>query len=113
MLAGGCVRKTELECERRNGSSIEEEGVEEYGFLKVEGVKLPDYVDWIGSKDLEDCKTKCLRNCSCTACACVSGINCMIWSGDLVDVEQFEDGRNNLYIRLAHSGLGSLYFQPV
>ncbi|KAM7525163.1 hypothetical protein LguiA_015065 [Lonicera macranthoides] len=107
--SGGCVRRTELECERRNGSSIEEEGVEEDGFLKVEGVKLPDYVDWIGSEDLEDCKTKCLRNCSCTAYACVSGINCMIWSGDLVDVEQFEDGRNNLYIRLAHSELAILY----
>ncbi|KAA8515414.1 hypothetical protein F0562_018975 [Nyssa sinensis] len=103
--SGGCVRRTQLQCER-NGSLIEGEGGEGDGFVHLEGVKLPDFLDSVGSEDLEECEEKCLKNCSCNAYAFVSGISCMIWSGDLVDVHHFAEGGNTLYIRLANSELG-------
>ncbi|KAJ0011163.1 hypothetical protein Pint_32894 [Pistacia integerrima] len=51
-------------------------------------------------------------NCSCNADADVDGIGCMIWVGDLIDVQNFDNGGSTLHIRLAHSEFGkfsSLY----
>ncbi|MCD9645418.1 hypothetical protein HAX54_034301 [Datura stramonium] len=100
----GCVRRTELEC-RGNNSVLKSDGGKKDGFLEIERIKLPDYADSPFIEDLDECKNKCLDDCSCTAYAFVSAINCMIWSGDLVDLEQFKEGGNTLYIRLAHSEL--------
>lgn len=36
----------------------------------------------------------------------------MIWSGDLVDVEHFAEGGEQLYIRLADSELGQVISLP-
>ncbi|KAJ8534916.1 hypothetical protein K7X08_016644 [Anisodus acutangulus] len=94
----GCVRRTELECRRNN--TLRD------GFLEIERIKLPDFADTVEIQNIDECKSKCLENCSCTAYAFVSGINCMLWSGDLVDLQQFKEGGNTLYIRLAHSELG-------
>ncbi|KAL2497225.1 G-type lectin S-receptor-like serine/threonine-protein kinase [Abeliophyllum distichum] len=95
--SGGCVRRKKLEC-------LSE--VTRDGFLKAERVKLPDFVDYVGSEDIEECENKCLQNCSCTAYAFVSGINCMIWSGELVDIEQFVEDGSTLFVRLDRSELG-------
>ncbi|XP_059660416.1 G-type lectin S-receptor-like serine/threonine-protein kinase B120 [Cornus florida] len=103
--SGGCVRRTQLQCET-NSSLIEGGNGEEDGFVEVDGMKLPDFVDYVGSDDINACRDMCLNNCSCKAYAYVSGISCMMWSGDLVDLQQFADGGNTLYIRLANSELG-------
>ncbi|CAA3019104.1 G-type lectin S-receptor-like serine threonine-kinase B120 [Olea europaea subsp. europaea] len=95
--SGGCTRKKKLEC-------LSE--VKRDGFFKAERVKLPDFVDYVGSEDIKQCENKCLENCSCTAYAFVSGINCMIWSRELVDIEQFAEGGSTLFIRLDRSELG-------
>ncbi|KAA8515415.1 hypothetical protein F0562_018974 [Nyssa sinensis] len=42
-----------------------------------------------GSEDIKECQEKCLKNFSCNANSLVSGISCMIWSGDLVDFHHF------------------------
>ncbi|KAI3456373.1 hypothetical protein Pfo_013036 [Paulownia fortunei] len=102
--SGGCIRRTNLQCEENN--SLSAEGRETDGFVQAESVKLPDYVDYVGPEDIRDCERMCLQNCSCTAYAFVSGINCMIWSRDLVDIQQFVEGGSSLFIRLAHSELG-------
>ncbi|XP_060203321.1 G-type lectin S-receptor-like serine/threonine-protein kinase B120 [Lycium barbarum] len=94
----GCVRRTRLEC--RGNSS---DGGKRDGFLEIEKIKLPDFADTLAIQNINECKRKCSENCSCTAYAFVNGINCMIWSGDLVDLQQFKEGGNTLYIRLAHS----------
>lgn len=104
----GCVRRTELEC-RGNNSVLKSDGGKRDGFLEIEKIKLPDYADRPGIEDLDECKSKCLDDCSCTAYAFVSGIYCMIWSGDLVDMQQFKEGGNTLYVRLANSELGKHY----
>ncbi|KAK4345103.1 hypothetical protein RND71_035279 [Anisodus tanguticus] len=95
----GCVRRTELECRRNN--TLRD------GFLEIERIKLLDFADTVEIQNIDECKSKCLENCSCTAYAFVSAINCMLWSGDLVDLQQFKEGGNTLYICLAHSELAS------
>ncbi|XP_042520168.1 G-type lectin S-receptor-like serine/threonine-protein kinase B120 [Macadamia integrifolia] len=99
--SGGCGRRTELQCEK-NSSEIED------GFTRLEGIKLPDFSKWVtgnGSNGRIECEDECLRNCSCNAYAYVRGIGCLIWSVDLVDVQQFQEGGKTIYIRLAGSEL--------
>jgi hypothetical protein len=79
--------------------------VGEDGFLESKCMKLPDFANVIDTKDCED---TCLGNGSCTAYAKVIGIGCMIWYGDLIDVQHFKSGGNTLHIRLARSDLGKV-----
>ncbi|XP_052201097.1 G-type lectin S-receptor-like serine/threonine-protein kinase B120 [Diospyros lotus] len=98
--SGGCVRKTELQCGNSSASGLEEDG-----FRKIEGVKLPDFASSMEATDQNDCGEKCLKNCSCLAYAFVDGISCIVWSDDLKDIEHFDDGGDDLYVRLAKSEL--------
>uniref|UniRef100_A0A1J3CMT3 Receptor-like serine/threonine-protein kinase n=1 Tax=Noccaea caerulescens TaxID=107243 RepID=A0A1J3CMT3_NOCCA len=97
----GCRRRTALKCERNvsvGGGGGEDE------FLTLKSVKLPDFeTPEHNLVDPEDCKRRCLNNCSCTAFTMVGGIGCMIWNQDLVDLQQFEAGGSSLHIRLADS----------
>ena len=101
--SGGCIRRNLLQCEGNRTSD---------GFFLMKGVKLPDYADTILADNSNECKGECLRNCSCNAYTFVTGIGCMIWSGDLVDVEHFAEGGEQLYIRLANSELGQVISLP-
>ncbi|XP_071720928.1 G-type lectin S-receptor-like serine/threonine-protein kinase B120 [Rutidosis leptorrhynchoides] len=96
--SGGCVRRTNLEC-YSNGSTSD-------GFVRLMDVKLPDFADGLDGTRT-DCENGCLSNCSCNAYAYVTGVGCLIWGGNLVDVEQFEQGSETLFIRLASSDLES------
>eukprot|EP00261_Vitis_vinifera_P032697 XP_019073940.1 PREDICTED: G-type lectin S-receptor-like serine/threonine-protein kinase B120 isoform X1 [Vitis vinifera] len=101
--SGGCVRRTQLQCDRSTSANGTGEGD---GFLTVEGVKLPDFADRVNLENKE-CEKQCLQNCSCMAYAHVTGIGCMMWGGDLVDIQHFaEGGRTTLHLRLAGSELG-------
>ncbi|CAI9270137.1 unnamed protein product [Lactuca saligna] len=96
---GVCVRRTLLNCSS-NGSTD--------GFFPRTGVKLPDFADLLADVgNSGDCVEECLRNCSCSAYAYVSGIGCLIWGDNLVDVEQFAEGGETLFIRLADADLES------
>ncbi|XP_075513764.1 G-type lectin S-receptor-like serine/threonine-protein kinase B120 [Primulina tabacum] len=99
--SGGCIRSTKLQCEE-NINTTSSEGAKSDSFVLAKNAKLPDFVDYVGSEDSTGCKNKCLENCSCTAYAFVSGINCMIWYRDLVDVELFAADGNDLFVRVAH-----------
>lgn len=57
----GCTRIEPWSCGVRNKD----------GFRRYAGMKVPDTThSWINaSMTLEDCKAKCLENCSCTAYA--------------------------------------------
>ncbi|KAJ0955705.1 putative protein kinase RLK-Pelle-DLSV family [Helianthus annuus] len=96
--SGGCVRRTGLECSA-NGSTSD-------GFVERMGVKLPDFADRIAG-DRGECESGCLQNCSCMGYAFVEGIGCLIWGDELVDVEEFEQGGETLFIRVADSDLVS------
>ncbi|PRQ28675.1 putative protein kinase RLK-Pelle-DLSV family [Rosa chinensis] len=111
---GGCVRKTELFCERQtNKKSVPLQGKKDDndGFWKIIRAKVPDYYQYITSLDLEDnfndCKLQCLNNCSCLAYALVNNIGCLVWYKDLIDIQQFSKGGVDIYIRLARRELES------
>ncbi|WOL12990.1 hypothetical protein Cni_G21759 [Canna indica] len=94
----GCVRRTALGC---NGG-----GAGGDGFLQLQGVKLPDKSDWYGDVvDADGCRERCLMNCSCTAYAYVTGIRCLMWGLDLLDIHMFNSSGEDLFLRLAGSEL--------
>ncbi|KAF3433841.1 hypothetical protein FNV43_RR24944 [Rhamnella rubrinervis] len=105
----GCVRRTPLECKRLNNSTTtstrDKESVKDEGFMKLKAMKVPDFMI-LSSAPRENCQDQCLKNCSCTAYAFDSGIGCMLWSGNLIDLQHFPVGTTtDLYIRLAYSEL--------
>ncbi|XP_058782623.1 G-type lectin S-receptor-like serine/threonine-protein kinase At4g27290 isoform X2 [Vicia villosa] len=90
----GCVRKTHLNCLHGDG------------FLKYINMKLPDTSSsWFDkSMSLEECKTVCLKNCSCTAYANLDirygGSGCLLWFDNIVDMRIHPDQGQDIYIRL-------------
>ncbi|XVF77727.1 hypothetical protein PTKIN_Ptkin14bG0070200 [Pterospermum kingtungense] len=101
----GCVRRTKLSCGKD-------------GFRKHSGVKLPDTSSsWYNqTMSLEMCKEKCLKNCSCTAYAnsAISGkgSGCLLWFTDnLMDIREFNEGGQDLHIRMAASELDGIMNQ--
>ncbi|XP_074269983.1 G-type lectin S-receptor-like serine/threonine-protein kinase B120 [Silene latifolia] len=97
---GGCVRKTQLRCEKNNSNVIDKDG-----FLELKSVKLPDFAGLLREFDEKGCENQCLMNCSCMAYSYVNTIGCMTWSGDLFDVLHFPEGGNQLYVRIASSDI--------
>ncbi|XP_019419842.1 PREDICTED: G-type lectin S-receptor-like serine/threonine-protein kinase At1g11330 isoform X2 [Lupinus angustifolius] len=97
----GCVRKEPLQCERvTNGS----EAGKSDGFLKIQNTKLPDFIQRIPFID-DDCRTKCLENCSCIAYAYDSYIKCMWWTSNLIDMQRFSNGGTDINIQVSYSEL--------
>ncbi|XVF70462.1 hypothetical protein PTKIN_Ptkin11bG0163600 [Pterospermum kingtungense] len=99
--SNGCVRKTPLNCTTD-------------GFVEYSGLKLPDSrQSWYNySMNLEECKDLCKRNCSCTAYSNLDirngGSGCMLWFVDLVDIQQFTENGQELYVRMAASDLDQI-----
>ena len=99
--SGGCIRKTALDC--RNGTD---------GFWAVQRTLLPDTVSATVDMrmGLDECRAECLKNCSCLAFASADtrggGSGCIIWATDLVDMEVFLEGGQDLYLRLAAADIG-------
>ncbi|VVA35435.1 Hypothetical predicted protein, partial [Prunus dulcis] len=97
----GCVHNKPLSCQERYKD----------GFVKFNGLKLPEAIhSWVSkSMNLKECKTKCLKNCSCMAYTSSDirggGTGCAIWFGDLIDVRQFTAAGQDLYIRMPASEL--------
>ncbi|XP_048332934.2 G-type lectin S-receptor-like serine/threonine-protein kinase At4g27290 isoform X2 [Ziziphus jujuba] len=98
----GCERNKPFDCNNKDSS----------GFVKFRGLKLPDTAHtWVNqSLSLKECEAKCLSNCSCTAYTNSDirgkGSGCVMWFGDLLDVREFEEGGQDLYIRMHSSELG-------
>ncbi|XP_017980500.1 PREDICTED: G-type lectin S-receptor-like serine/threonine-protein kinase At4g27290 [Theobroma cacao] len=95
----GCVRKTPLNCSTD-------------GFIKYSGVKLPDSgKSWFNySINLDGCKNLCKKDCSCTAYANLDirggWSGCLLWFVDLIDIRNFTENGQEIYIRMAASELG-------
>ncbi|PAN40271.1 hypothetical protein PAHAL_7G303700 [Panicum hallii] len=99
--SSGCQRDVKLEC-GGNGAAATDR------FTVVRNVKLPDTdnatVDM--SATLEQCRARCLANCSCLAYAPADirgdgdGSGCVMWKDDIIDLRYVENGQD-LYVRLA------------
>ncbi|KAJ4744250.1 Serine/threonine-protein kinase [Rhynchospora pubera] len=94
--SAGCIRQVELNCTSD-------------GFITINNAKLPDTTNatvdtTIG---LEECRNRCLMNCSCTGYANSNTLNggsgCVTWVGDLIDLRQFTGGGQDFYYRVAGS----------
>ncbi|KAJ1272971.1 hypothetical protein BS78_06G244200 [Paspalum vaginatum] len=100
--SGGCRRDVPLEC--GNGTTTTD------GFRVFRGVKLPDTDNATAdmSATLEQCRERCLANCSCVAYSAADirsgGSGCVMWMNDIVDVRYGDKGQD-LYVRLAKSEL--------
>ncbi|KAM4092592.1 hypothetical protein ACB094_06G051900 [Castanea mollissima] len=81
------------------------EDKDKIGFVKFVGLKLPDTTySWVnGSLSLDECRVKCLNNCSCTAYANSDikngGSGCAMWFGDLIDIRQVAANGQDAYIQ--------------
>ncbi|XP_034912698.1 G-type lectin S-receptor-like serine/threonine-protein kinase At4g27290 isoform X4 [Populus alba] len=95
--SGGCVRRMPLDC--KNGD----------GFIKYSNVKVPQANNWMVniSMTTEECRTECLKNCSCMAYAnsdVIAKSGCFLWFDEhLIDIRQYTDDGQDLYIRMASS----------
>ncbi|ONM13387.1 Receptor-like serine/threonine-protein kinase SD1-8 [Zea mays] len=99
--SGGCRRNVSLDC-GDNGTTD--------GFVRLPGVKLPDTLN--SSLDtsitLDECRARCLANCSCVAYAAADvqgggddvGTGCIMWPENLTDL-RYVAGGQTLYLRQA------------
>ncbi|KAJ8542959.1 hypothetical protein K7X08_005482 [Anisodus acutangulus] len=94
--SNGCVRRTSLDCNHD-------------GFLKFSGIKMPDSRNsWYNeSMNLEECEKMCLADCDCTAYSNLDvrngGSGCLLWFGELIDIREFSQNEQDLYVRVAAS----------
>ncbi|TYG71855.1 hypothetical protein ES288_D05G432600v1 [Gossypium darwinii] len=96
----GCSRTTLLGC---SGD----------GFLKQRRLALPDTSkSWAnGSMNLKECEEFCVKNCACTAYAnldVTKGSGCLVWLDELIDITEFSQDVQPLYIRLPISELDKI-----
>ncbi|GLT56117.1 hypothetical protein SLA2020_291880 [Shorea laevis] len=90
----GCMRSNPLNCQKGDG------------FKKFGALKRPDAAhSWLNrSMDLNECRVKCLENCSCMAYTTLDikeDRGCAIWFGDLIDLKQLQSAGQDLYIRMS------------
>ncbi|XP_027354350.1 G-type lectin S-receptor-like serine/threonine-protein kinase At4g27290 [Abrus precatorius] len=96
----GCVRSQQWSCKVKGKD----------GFRRFGSMKLPDTThSWVNeTMTLDECKAKCLENCSCTAYSNSDirgeGSGCAIWFGNLFNLRIIESGQD-LYIRVATSDI--------
>ncbi|RLM74420.1 hypothetical protein C2845_PM15G23120 [Panicum miliaceum] len=102
--SGGCRRNVKLDC-GGDGATTDD-------FLLLRAVKLPDAhnVSVDRSITLEECRARCLANCSCLAYAAADirggdvRSGCAMWTDEIIDVRYVDHGQD-LYLRLAKSEL--------
>ncbi|CAH8386841.1 unnamed protein product, partial [Eruca vesicaria subsp. sativa] len=75
----GCVRRTELLCERNSS------GKDVNVFYPVANIKPPDFYKYFANLDAEECYQSCLHNCSCLAFSFIREIGCLMWNQGLMD----------------------------
>ncbi|KAL5579238.1 hypothetical protein UlMin_011680 [Ulmus minor] len=94
--SSGCKRKLGAPSMCSNGE----------GFVKLGDVKPPDTSSVVVNRSLslEECEEECLRNCSCMAYGSADlrngGSGCIKWFGTLIDIKQFSEGGQDLFIRV-------------
>ncbi|XP_073353513.1 G-type lectin S-receptor-like serine/threonine-protein kinase B120 [Aegilops tauschii subsp. strangulata] len=77
-------------------------------FLAFPGMKVPDKFLHLPSRSFDECREDCRSNCSCVAYAYSRMSNmdidgddtrCLVWMGDLIDMENNTQGGEDLYVR--------------
>ncbi|KAK1419595.1 hypothetical protein QVD17_28800 [Tagetes erecta] len=78
-FAGGCVRKTDLQCGRTS---------EKYGFLKISSSRGDDHPNStsLAAASAGECESLCLNDCTCNAYSYDNG--CSIWTRELLNLSE-------------------------
>ncbi|MQM03721.1 hypothetical protein Taro_036514 [Colocasia esculenta] len=101
-FTGGCVRRLHLQCD----------GTDRY--VMVPGMKLPDGFSVMWNRSMQQCEAECSTGCRCQGYAYadlssldggISGSRCLVWLGEMKDLEQIPARGENLYVRLHESEL--------
>ncbi|KAF4357002.1 hypothetical protein F8388_001084, partial [Cannabis sativa] len=97
----GCVRNSSVSCDTKEKDVL----------LGFSGLKVPDsqYIQLSKSVNQDECKAKCLSNCSCMAYSYTEsdeGSDCVLWFGDLFDIRQLSSDGQTVYIRIPFSTKG-------
>ncbi|XP_059294698.1 G-type lectin S-receptor-like serine/threonine-protein kinase At4g27290 [Lycium ferocissimum] len=98
-FSGGCERKTSLNC--GNNATAKEDK-----FWRHSHMRLPVNNHTLAVGGSAECETTCLNNCACTAYAFVDGNKCLIWDGDLFNLQQLSEHNASgitIYVKLAAS----------
>ncbi|KAH6764619.1 hypothetical protein C2S52_013584 [Perilla frutescens var. hirtella] len=98
-FSNGCVREKALQCEK-----------EKTMFMKVSYAR-----SWRGSPESRnvssngECESFCLTDCLCSAYANSSGDGCLLFKGELLDLERLQNDSlgDDLYIRMESSSIVS------
>ncbi|CAH1450556.1 unnamed protein product [Lactuca virosa] len=102
--SNGCQRKKPLDNLDCRTSDV---------FHKISGVIFPDTRgSWYNkSMNLGECEVVCRMNCSCSAYAHLDirngGSGCLLWFDELMDIREYDDDHQELYIRMAASELSA------
>ncbi|KAH7660828.1 S-receptor-like serine/threonine-protein kinase protein [Dioscorea alata] len=98
--SSGCERLTALDCKNMTD-----------GFMTITLAALPETSNAIlyANISLNECSTKCLKNCSCTAYAIAkisgAGLGCVVWVTELIDLRLSSHATQDVFVRLAGSDL--------
>ncbi|KAK9156063.1 hypothetical protein Sjap_003543 [Stephania japonica] len=98
--SGGCVRKTPLQCQAKDN------------FIQMLNIKSPVNSVQFSVESSANCQSACLNNCSCNAYL-YNNTGCSLWYGDLLNIQQLDNGGDELYIRVAPSEVSSSKKKPV
>ncbi|KAK9156065.1 hypothetical protein Sjap_003545 [Stephania japonica] len=90
----GCARKTPLQCGNRDS------------FVQMLNTKLPVNSVPFAADSAANCKSTCLNNWSCNAYA-YGSTGCSLWFDALLNMQQLDNGGDELYIRFAPSEVSS------
>ncbi|XP_068669333.1 G-type lectin S-receptor-like serine/threonine-protein kinase At2g19130 [Aristolochia californica] len=92
--SGGCVRKSLLTCDDKDGFSL------------LTAMRPPANGQLLSAVSREECEFACRSDCSCTAFSFSNG--CSVWKGDLLNLQNLSEGGPgaiDLSLRLADSDL--------
>ncbi|PRQ28683.1 putative non-specific serine/threonine protein kinase [Rosa chinensis] len=105
----GFVPKCHQDWSKGNWTGGQSHREEKKMILKMVRLKVPDLHEFytsFGPDTSENCKIRCLNNCSCLAYAFVNSIGCFVWSKNLIDIQEFSSGGVDVFIRIARAELG-------
>lgn len=88
-FSGGCRRIRPLQCDEENTR-----------FMEVGSIRLPAYAETLEITRDGVCELVCRVNCSCTAFAYSNGGECLLFTGELLDLGSLpENAGGTLYVR--------------
>ncbi|GJN11416.1 hypothetical protein PR202_ga29609 [Eleusine coracana subsp. coracana] len=95
----GCERETNILCADSNKPTDRKQ---DDAFLKITSIKISRNPILVKVQSMEECRSICLNNCTCTAYALIN--YCNVWNGELRDLKELSNGNTDgfdVYVRLA------------